>query len=328
MAQPAARAAPAPAGASTCRDAACAVDGDADAAGAGGREPAHQRRQVHRARRARSTVTRRARAATRSCSRVRDTGIGIAPEHAAARLRPVRAGATQALDRAAGRARPRPDARAQPGRAARRHGRRRTATGRASGSEFIVRLPRWPRRAAPRGRRAGAAPPAAAPARRRRVLVVDDNVDAADAAGRGRCGRWATTSRVAHDGPAALRRWRELPARRRAARHRPAGDGRLRAGPPPARGRGVPGLRLVAVTGYGQDDDRQRAQRGRLRRPPGQAGGHGDWRTSSLRWRTPVRLSASPAEWRTEGRRRSIERRDLRALFGARRARTVPPACL
>ena len=52
---------------------------------------------------------------------VRDTGIGIAAGHAAAHLRPVRAGA--AGDRAvAGRARHRPHDRAQPRRAARRHG--------------------------------------------------------------------------------------------------------------------------------------------------------------------------------------------------------------
>ena len=68
------------------------------APGPGGRQPADQRRQVHRAGRRTSTVARRAAdGTTATCVlRVRDDGIGIPPEHAAAHLRPVRAGAAGA----------------------------------------------------------------------------------------------------------------------------------------------------------------------------------------------------------------------------------------
>ena len=64
-----------------------------DAARAGVREPADQRRQVHAARRRASRVSGDARRATTSRVAVSDTGIGIAPRDAAARVRSVRAGA-------------------------------------------------------------------------------------------------------------------------------------------------------------------------------------------------------------------------------------------
>ena len=54
--------------------------------------------------------------------------------------------------------------------------------------------------------------------------------------------------------PSALRLAARVPARGRAARHRPAGDGRLRARARAcASCRGLERLRLIAVTGYGQD---------------------------------------------------------------------------
>ena len=56
------------------------VDGDADPAGAGGGEPAEQRRQIHRGRRPdRSWLDPRAEG-DEAVLRVRDTGVGIAPD--------------------------------------------------------------------------------------------------------------------------------------------------------------------------------------------------------------------------------------------------------
>ena len=125
--------------------------------------------------------------------------------------------------------------------------------GHGQGSEFIVRLPLL---AAPGAQRAADPPPAVT--RARRVLVVDDNRDAADSL--------AAVVRLnghqvhcAHDGEEALAK---------AAEHRPEIvlldiglpklDGyqvaqRLRAEPA---GRE---LVLVAVTGWGQEEDVQRA---------------------------------------------------------------------
>ncbi len=92
-----------------------------------------------------------------------------------------------------------------------------------------------------------------------RVLIVDDNVDAARMAGL-LLGLWGHDARTAHDGPAALAA---------AAAFRPdvvlldiglpglngyeVAD-RLRAVP------GLAGVKLVAVTGYGQEEDRRRSE--------------------------------------------------------------------
>ena len=126
------------------------------------------------------------------------------------------------------------------------------------GSEFVVRLPCLPARP----RRPATAPtaaPAGTGAARRRVLVVDDNMDSAESL--------AMLLQIeghdvwmAHDGPSALAAARE---------HRPevvlldiglpAGmDGyevvqRMRPEP------GLEGATIVAVTGYGQEEDRRRA---------------------------------------------------------------------
>ena len=132
---------------------------------------------------------------------------------------------------------------------------RRARAGAASSSSACRPPPTGRRRRRRRGREAPAAP-----GRPLRVLVVDDNVDAAESLATllrlraTRCG-WPTTGR---------RRWQAAAAFRpggRPARHRPAGHGRLRGGPaaaaPSRRPRG--GL-LVAVTGYGQDEDRRRSR--------------------------------------------------------------------
>ncbi len=94
---------------------------------------------------------------------------------------------------------------------------------------------------------------------RLRILVVDDNVDAAADAGdaarsAGPRGRWSNTMRST--------RWRAqaeaaagMPARYRPARHGWPANWRAAC----ARRRPRAGALLVAVTGYGQDTDRERS---------------------------------------------------------------------
>jgi signal transduction histidine kinase len=111
----------------------------------------------------------------RPCSRCA-TAASASPRDAAARLRHVRAGAPGARADA-GRARPRPDHRAQPDRAARRHAsrpQRRTRTG----QRVRAALPVARGASGPRRRRAAAAGRAIRTAHA--VLIVDDNADAAE----------------------------------------------------------------------------------------------------------------------------------------------------
>jgi signal transduction histidine kinase/ActR/RegA family two-component response regulator len=187
--------------------------------------------------------------------RVRDTGIGIAPEMLT-RVFDLFVQAERRLDRAQGGV----------GigltlvqRLVEMHGGtvRATSPGLGRGSEFVVRLPALaepaPDRAARREENGG---PAAAP--RRRVLVVDDNVDAADSlvlllrvSGQ--------EVRVAYDGPTALLIAEAFrPQLVLLDIGMPGMDGyavaqRLRRQP------GLEGVTLVAVTGWGQEEDRQRS---------------------------------------------------------------------
>lgn len=123
------------------------------------------------------------------------------------------------------------------------------------GTRVVLRLPAIAAPATPRS-----SPPAAAPGTAaKRVLVVDDNVDGAELL--------VTllqldghTARQAHDGPAALRVAAELrPEVAFLDIGMPGMDGyelarRLRAMPELA------GLVLVAVTGWGQEEDRRRSR--------------------------------------------------------------------
>ena len=127
------------------------------------------------------------------------------------------------------------------------------------GSEFVVRLPLASMQvASPAVSERPVSPIDVPVASGARVLIVDDNVDAAEmlahALGLNGHHTW-----VAHDGPEALRQ--AASARPSAALldiGLPVMDGyelaaRLRATP------GLEGIRLVAVTGYGQESDRQRS---------------------------------------------------------------------
>jgi signal transduction histidine kinase len=147
------------------------------------------------------------------------------------------------------------------------------SAGPGQGSRFIVRLPaagdaatagggggessvrgRDARRAASA---AGASAPTAGPAERR-ILVVDDNEDAADMMAEFLTGLGFSV-RVAHDGPSGLREAEEfLPEIALLDIGLPAMDGyelarRLRVMPALRR------LKMIAVTGYGQETDRARA---------------------------------------------------------------------
>jgi CheY-like chemotaxis protein/two-component sensor histidine kinase len=185
--------------------------------------------------------------------RVRDSGIGIAPDMLP-RVFDLFVQAERRLDRSQGGV----------GigltlvkRLVEMHGGTVTAHSRGSGhgSEFVVRLPARPEPDEPGKGEAGAA---TARLPRHRVLVVDDNPDAADSlalllelAGQ--------EVRAAHDGPSALA---EAEAMRPVLVFldigMPGMDGfevarRLRRLP------GLAGVRLVAMTGWGQDEDRRRS---------------------------------------------------------------------
>jgi PAS domain S-box-containing protein len=187
--------------------------------------------------------------------RVRDSGIGIAPDMLP-RIFDLFVQAERHLDRSQGGV----------GigltlvkRLVELHGGRVEAhsAGPGQGSEFVVRLPA----ASERGERGeGAAAGSEAPrVPRRRVLVVDDNPDAADSfalllrlAGQ--------DVRTAYDGPSALARAEEFrPELVFLDIGMPGMDGyelarRLRAHPD------LEGVGLVALTGWGQEEDRRRSQ--------------------------------------------------------------------
>jgi PAS domain S-box-containing protein len=137
------------------------------------------------------------------------------------------------------------------------------SAGIGQGSEFVVRLPLAARTiapaAAPRPAAAGAGPLKAHAQdqdRRRRVLVVDDSIDSAESLGR-LLRRWGHEVHLAHDGPAALAAVRSFaPDVVLLDIGLPGMDGyqvaeELRLDPDSKN------TVLVALTGYGQAADRQ-----------------------------------------------------------------------
>ena len=198
---------------------------------------------------------------TRWCCRVRDTGIGIAPE-VLPRVFDLFVQERQAIDRSQG------------GlgigltivrNLIERHGgsvlgAQRRARARAASSSSACP---WRTR------------PASSPIRTRRRRAIAERRPAATAR---RASSSSTTTRTAAEMLAealtrqGLRhargarradraaRGRRVPAGRRLPRHRPAGHGRLRAGRAPAQIPGLADLRLIAVTGYGQESDRRRTR--------------------------------------------------------------------
>jgi len=135
-----------------------------------------------------------------------------------------------------------------------------TSAGRGKGSTFTLRLPRIEAPRTARAERAGSpgdsAPPAAPLAQR--ILVVDDNQDSADTLG-DLLRLWGHEVQLAHDGPQALAC---------AESFRPE-IVLLDIGLPGMDGYGVaerlrresrlPGLLLIALTGFGQHEDRRRS---------------------------------------------------------------------
>ena len=131
---------------------------------------------------------------------------------------------------------------------------RAASDGPGRGSEFVVRFPAD--RAA--GRRSRQRTAREQPARHATILVVEDNEDA-----RRRCATLLELAghdvRAARDGDEGLEALRRTRARRGADRHRPAAAStatRWRAASAPAADGG--GALLVALTGYGQPEDRRR----------------------------------------------------------------------
>jgi CheY-like chemotaxis protein len=125
------------------------------------------------------------------------------------------------------------------------------------GSEFVVRLPVHP--AEPRWEERAESVPTPIGLRRLGVLVVDDNVDAADTLA-DLLPIWGHEVRVAYTGPAALATLREWqPEVVLLDIGLPEMDGYAVA----RQIREIPTLaavRLLAVTGFGQEEDRQRAR--------------------------------------------------------------------
>jgi PAS domain S-box-containing protein len=187
--------------------------------------------------------------------RVRDTGIGIAPEMLP-RIFDLFVQAERRLDR--------PQGGVGIGltlvkKLVELHGGRIEATsaGLGRGSEFVVRFPTLPEQhPGEKARAAGRGGASELP--RRRVLVVDDNQDAADSLAM--LLRLAGQDvRSAYDGPSALAQAKDFqPALVFLDIGMPGMDGYETA----RRLRGEPGLRgvvLVAVTGWGQEEDRRRS---------------------------------------------------------------------
>ncbi|MDQ3069689.1 MAG: ATP-binding protein [Acidobacteriota bacterium] len=190
--------------------------------------------------------------------RVRDTGIGISA-HVLPRVFDLFVQERQALDRSHGGlglgltiVRNLVD----------RHGGSVSAHsgGEGKGSEFIVRLPTAADTNA--AVMPGAGSPSESPGAsvgRRRVLVVDDNQDAADMLSFA-LNAQGFDARVAYDAPAALQMVDEfLPDVAFLDIGLPVMDGyelagRLRRNP------ALGGLRLIALTGYGQESDRQKTR--------------------------------------------------------------------
>lgn len=221
--------------------------------------------------------------------RVRDTGVGIAPDMLARIWDPF-AQADRSLDRAQG------------GLGlgltlvrtlVEMHGGSVSAQseGLGRGSTFEVRLP-IPATAERPAETEGAPPsprgvlPASVPADLRnalRVLVVDDNVDAAETLAE-LLELWGCEVQVVHDGVSAVEAaCSDVPdivfldiglpgmdgyevarrIRRREAETAACGIS-LNGAPAPSEDRGPKPILLVAVTGYGQDEDRRRSQEARL----------------------------------------------------------------
>ena len=188
--------------------------------------------------------------------RVRDSGIGIAPEMLP-RVFDMFAQAPQALDRARGGL--------GLGLAivkslVQLHGGTVEAhsAGIGAGAELIVRLPASRLDAVlPEVVADSPSRPSQANLRQRRILIVDDNEDAAELMAASLELKGHTTV-VAHDGPVALRLVEPFnPDIALLDIGLPVMDGyelarRLRTGE-------RAGLKLIAVTGYGQETDRQRA---------------------------------------------------------------------
>ncbi|GAB3470575.1 hypothetical protein GCM10027321_41120 [Massilia terrae] len=130
------------------------------------------------------------------------------------------------------------------------------SAGLGSGSAFTVRLPGAGAAAhAEHGSQAPAATPEPA---RHRILVVDDNVDAAMTLAE-LLRSYGHEVETAFDGPAALDKLRSFwPALAILDIGLPGMDGYALAAQMRAQAQGRP-LRLVALTGYGQADDRTRA---------------------------------------------------------------------
>ena len=248
------------------------LDGRPDPAGAGPRQPAEQRRQVHRAGRPDPADGRA------GGRRGRSSGCGTpasaSPPSMLPRVFDLFAQVDRALGPRAGRAGHRPDPGADGWSRCTAARSRPRSDGPGQGSEFVVRLPVLPSAAAEAGRRRRDEPQAPPRPPAPRASWSWTTTWTRPRAWPCCCGCTGHEVRVAHDGPAALDE-----ARGRSGPRWSCSTSACRGWTAtrwPGACANEPALahvRLIALTGYGQEEDRRRVPRGRVRPPPRQAGG-------------------------------------------------------
>ena len=134
-----------------------------------------------------------------------------------------------------------------------------TSEGEGKGSEFIVRLPGLPPSTPPPSRRTSHATAPEMPSRRR-ILVVDDNIDAAKSLARVLTLLYGQDVRVAHDGPSALETADTFDPEIAFLDIGLPGMSGLEVGMALRERPRCSHCLLAAVTGWGQDKDRERSR--------------------------------------------------------------------
>ena len=226
------------------------VEGDPTRLAQVARQPARERRQVHRPRRPGRPCGRRP--SGQAVVTVRDTGIGIEPGGAARAVRGLRPGGPAWTAARGASAWAWPWSRGWWSCTAARSRRRATGPGRGASSPSGCRARRsrrrWPKA---RGRRRRSST-------RLRILVVEDNADAAESL-RLFLELYGYEVTLAHTGPDGVEAARPCGRTWSCATSASPGWTASQVASALRRTPETAGVRLIAVTGYGQEEDRRRA---------------------------------------------------------------------